>query len=536
MKLQMRLLLTVFALIITTNLFSQFVEINWQNCYGGSLFEECYDLTQTQNGYIIVGSSNSSDGDVMYNFGGSDCWLVKVDNSGGLDWVKSYGGSYGDGIFRIFHANANHFYLLCSSFSSDGDISIDPYPQSSDFWIVKIDDFGNIIWDKILGGNSDEQMWSGCLTSDGGIIAAGWTNSNDGDVSLNYGMYDMWLVKLNSSGEKEWDFSIGTPGLDFGNAIIQTSDGGYLVGGTSMMEEGGNLNCIPHSWQGEAILVKLDPDRNIEWQRCYGGTADDGIWDIKELADGYIFAGYASSNDGDITGWHGEGDIWIVKIDFNGNIIWQKCLGGYDFEFTDNIIPENDGSFTIIGSTESKTGDVTGNHSIDPDDNDIWIVRLSSEGELIWQQCIGGAANEMVRFGVLKTEENKYIIPGQTDWGPSYDVECTPYNGTYAAEYWLFEITDTTVGINEVDLPKTNIKIQPNPASSEINVIFQNTDHIADTKLECYNIYGQQVHTEKIWKGQQETRIDLRGWAKGLYFVVVRSGGKVAGTGRFVRK
>jgi len=320
-----KILFLVLMLSMQIYTVAQNFEINWQQCFGGAEIDYARDITKVIDGYLIAGEAKSNDGDVSFNHGVSDCWLIKTDTLGNLIWEKTFGGSLGEGIFRIFFADGNNYYLLCSSSSSDGDISNDTYPGTADFWILKIDSLGNILWDKILGGNGDDQLWTGTLTDDGGVLAFGWTGSEDGDVSVYYGLYDMWMVKLNSDGEKEWDFTIGTSGMDVGQAIIQTSDGGYLAGGTSRPKEGGNLTCVPHSFKAEAILVKLDSLRNIEWQYCYGGSEDEGITGLLETDNAYVFVAYTASNDGDVSGFHGTPgetcDIWIVKIDFFGNII-----------------------------------------------------------------------------------------------------------------------------------------------------------------------------------------------------------------------
>ena len=290
----MKNLFKILLIIIffSNNAFSQNLQINWQQCFGGSKIDIAKDIVLSGNCFLTVGYTGSNDGDVIYNHGDNDVWLIKTDSIGTLIWEKTYGGSSGDGGCRIIQADNNSFYILGDATSSDGDISNDPYPGNNDYWILKIDSTGNILWEKILGGNWHDELWTGTTTNDGGIVAFGWTGSEDGDVSVYYGLYDMWMVKLNSDGEKEWDFSIGTSGFDIGQAIIQTSDGGYLVGGSSMVEEGGNLTCIPHSYKAEAILVKLDSARNIEWQQCYGGSGDEGITGLREIEDGYIFVAY----------------------------------------------------------------------------------------------------------------------------------------------------------------------------------------------------------------------------------------------------
>ena len=465
------LMIKLLVLLFSNISFGQSLNINWQACYGGSGSDDADDLLELNNGYFILGTADSDDGDISYNHGGDDVWLIKIDNIGNLVWEKTFGGSVGDGGHRIFNSTDNTYYLLAGAYSSDGDISNDPYPESTDYWIVKIDSSGNILWDRIIGGNILDQLWTGTLTDDGGVVALGWSGSEDGDVTEHFGAYDMWMVKLNSEGEKEWDFTIGTNDFDYGQAIIQTSDWGFLVGGASTIGEGGNLTCVPHSYKPEAILFKLDSLRNIEWQNCYGGSEDDGITGLLEIDDGYIFIGHTLSNDGDVSGHHGitgeTGDIWVVKINFYGNIIWQKCLGGSRFEDGSKILRTEDSGFIIIGCTQSHDGDVIGNHTLSEYDHDIWVVKLSGEGDLLWQQCIGGIGNEIVDFGVIKKSDNNYVIAGQTDYGPSFDVECTPHAGNYP-DFWVFEITDTSTNIINNTTNEKVIKVYPNPAKDYV--------------------------------------------------------------------
>ncbi len=470
MKKQITFLLFLITLIIfATNAFCQNMIIEWQNCFGGSDMDYSMDIIPSDNGYIIVGNTYSDDGNVSINHGSNDIWLIRIDILGNILWEKSYGGSESDGCARIFGSDENNYYILGGGVSSDGDISYDPYPNSTDFWILKIDSMGDIIWDKVVGGNGMDYIWTGTKTNDGGVLALGWTGSDDGDVSVYYGSYDMWMIKLNSEGETEWDFTIGTSGFDYGQAIIQTSDGGYLVGGSSMVKEGGNLTCVPHSYKSDAILVKLDSLRNIEWQHCYGGSDYDGVYGIIETENGYVFSAYTDSNDGDVSGWHGDTDIWIVKIDFYGNIIWQKCLGGSNGEISYNIFQTNDTGFVILGQTRSYNGDVVGNHTLSEHDHDIWVVKLSGEGDLLWQQCIGGIGDERIDFGVIKMNDNNYVIACQTDYGPSYDVECTPHAGVMNyPDFWVFEIIDTSTNIINNTTNEKVIKVYPNPAKDYV--------------------------------------------------------------------
>ena len=448
------ILLVLFTQI--SCLFAQNYKLTWQRCFGGSNLEWPYDIVKVENGYFIAGGTGSNDGDISYSYGDGDGWLLRIDSLGNLLWEKTYGGTNSESFIRIIPTLDNAYYLLGSSWSSDGDISYDPYPDSPDYWIVKIDCTGNIIWDKIVGGSIGETLSSGSLTADGGVLAIGNTSSNDGDISVYYGGRDTWIVKISSDGNLEWDYTIGTDWVDYGMDAIQTSDGGYMFASFSeILPNGvGNINCVPHSYgYYEGVLFKLDKKLNIEWQRCYGGSNSDNIYRIQEIDSGYIFTGRASSNDGDISGWHSgydhlgypTSDIWIVKIDYEGNIIRQNCFGGSGDESASILLPTEDNGFAAFGVTTSYDGDVSGNHSSSEYDSDIWLIKLNSEGELTYQQCIGGARKERIDFGVVKKNDYDFIIAGQTNYGPSYDVQCTPHGQlpyNLDTDFWVFEIKD----------------------------------------------------------------------------------------------
>lgn len=470
--------------------------------------------------YLITGSTRSDDGDISHFHGTSDIWLVKISNTGDLLWEKTYGGSQGEGSVRIFEAGEGNFYIIGASNSSDGDVSDDPYPDSWDLWVLKIDYAGNIIWEEIYGGNGDETVWTGTTTADGGLVALVWTGSSDGDVSNHYGLYDAWMIKVNSEGEKEWDFTLGSPGQDVGQAIIQTSDGGFLVGISSILFEGGNITCTPYNIDySEAVLVKLDANLNIEWDRCYGGSKNDGATALAEVSDGYIMGGYAGSNDGDISGWHGNTDIWIVKVDFDGNIQWQKCLGGSDYDDVRKFYLDEFKNILCIGTTDSNNGDVSGNHSTGYNDGDIWIVNLDSAGELLWQQCFGGILNEELHFGFHYKGENNFVIAGETDYGPSFDVACSPHgiNGQ-DKDFWVFEVKDTMVSVQEHPALISTLSAYPNPAKDYMCFEYSGPNAEMPSSLKIFNIVGMALYNSLIYSSDTKMVWDTREMNPGIYF------------------
>jgi hypothetical protein len=515
----------LIIVLLKLSVSGQNLDIMWQQCYGGSEEELVYDATVINDKLYIVGATKSQDGDVSFNHGTADAWLIVTDTLGNIIWEKTYGGSNGDWFAKILPTDNNTIYLLGSTASSDGDISYDPYPGSRDIWVVKIDILGNILWEKVIGGGMIDNVESGALASDGGVVVFGWTGSQNGEVSINYGMYDMWLVKLNSDGDIEWEKSFGTDDFDYGTAIISTSDGGFLLGGTSTIGRGGNLTCIPFNLNAEAIILKLDSTGNIEWQNCYGGSGHDAIWGIQELIDGYILVGIGSSGDGDLTGsgWHGMSDIWVIKIDFYGNIIWQRCYGGSRFESALNIFSTTDNHFVIIGATQSQDGDITNNHSIMESNYDIWVLKINNVGDIITQKCFGGVGNDFILSGTLQKSDNNYVIAAYTNYGPSFDVGCTPYGGNGDIDYWVFEIMlDDTVNVITPVASTREIRVYPNPATTETWLHLPENITLEKARVELYSPTGRL-----LCKAQPTSyfhKIETANLPKGLYLVRVWNG------------
>ncbi len=364
-------------------------KIEWQKALGGSEYDVAHSVQQTSDGgYIVAGETYSSDGDVSGYHEGGDAWIVKLDKDGNIQWQKALGGSDWDVAYSVQQTSDGGYIVAGWTASNDGDVSGSGYHGERDIWIIKLDSSGNIQWQKALGGSDDD--WANGIqqTSDGGYIVAGGTYSNDGDVSGSgyHGKGDSWIVKLDSSGNIQWQKALGGSDDDWANSIQQTSDEGYIVAGwtasndgdVSGWHEGYDSHDYPYS---DCWVVKLDKDGNIEWKKALGGSGGDGAYSIQQTSDGgYIVAGWTASNDGDVSGWH-EGhneyniaysDYWVVKLDSSGNIEWQKALGGSGWDEAYSIQQTSDGGYIVAGWTESNDGDVSGNHG----EGDVWIVKL----------------------------------------------------------------------------------------------------------------------------------------------------------------
>ena len=355
--------------------------IQWENSYGGSQEDVAHAIQQTNDGgFIVAGSSNSNDFNVTGHHGDSltsDYWIVKLDSMGNIQWEKSLGGSNQDVAWAIKQTNDNGYIIAGSSCSTDGDVTGNN-DGGCHIWVVKLDSIGNIQWKKIYGGSKDNQAYDIQQTKDGGYIVAGFTESNDGDVTgYHGGMNDYWIVKLNDTGKIEWEKCYGGSNDDYANSIQQTNDYGYIIAGASNSVDSdvtGNHGGYDY-W-----IVKIDSLGNIQWEKSYGGSDEDVAQSIQQTSDGgYIVGGYTLSNDGDITTYYGGlGDYWMLKIDSIGNIQWQKSLGGSNtdggpYGAGGNIcIQQCNNNYLIIGTSLSNNDEVTGNHG----NGDIWLVKL----------------------------------------------------------------------------------------------------------------------------------------------------------------
>ena len=229
---------------------------------------------------------------------------------------------------------------------------------------------------------------------------------------------------------------------------------------------------------------KLNSLGTIEWQKCLGGTSDDLANCINQTIDGgYIIAGFSNSIDNDVTGNHNSDDYWIVKLDANGTIEWQKSLGGTFYDAAWFIQQTTDLGYIITGYSLSMDGDVTGNHG----NGDCWIVKLNSLGGIEWQKCLGGTSIDNAH-SIQQTTDDGFIIGGFSD---SNDGDVTGNHGNL--DYWIIKL-NSTVNVNELQNPISNFQITPNPFSTATNISFQLTSS-KGINFEIRDIEGRLIKT-----------------------------------------
>ncbi len=348
--------------------------ILWQHPYGGTRFDAAYFSIESNDNYLIAARTNSIDGDVNFSYGDIDAWLFLIDSASNIIWQKSYGGTNLDGIYGIANTIDHGYIAVGTTNSNDGVVAGNH--GFDDLWVLRLDSIGTLLWQKCLGGSLIEGAFCIIPTNDGNFLIGGYSGSNDGDVTLRHvGSVDFWVLEIDTSGNIIWQNTYGGSDDDFCRSIYQTLDGGYLLtGGANSID--GDISSVHGGINGDLWVVKIDSIGNIQWQHSYGGTDTEGASSLFENPFGHIIiTGTTGSNDGDVSGNHGAGDYWQIELDSSGNLLQQKCLGGYGIDWNSPSVLSFDGSTVLVGETESiNSGDVTGYHG---GYSDLWLVKLS---------------------------------------------------------------------------------------------------------------------------------------------------------------
>lgn len=363
----------------------------WSKTYGGTGNDTATNITKTSDGgYVISGYSRSTDGDITTNAGFHDFWLLKINNSGDIQWEKSHGFLGSDQAFNIFETAegnflATGFFDVSACKDSNGDPILCPgndlqnnndskKPQHGvgEYWAILMDSNGTKIWRKYFGGNLNDRSYDAVQTNDGGFLLAGQSESENGifDIHDDKGSYDFWLVRLDSNGTKLWTKSFGGAEIDQGYAITKTPDGNYIMVGDSRSEDQDVTS--PHGG-GDAWAIKFDDNGNKIWEKSYGGTAFDSARSIKPMTNGgYLISGFTRSTDGDIATNNGQNEIWVFMIDENGTLTFETTIGGSALDFGFDAIQTNNNEIIIVGNTESNDFDIISNQGI----KDLILIKI----------------------------------------------------------------------------------------------------------------------------------------------------------------
>ncbi|WP_370571816.1 disaggregatase related repeat-containing protein [Methanomethylovorans sp.] len=358
----------------------------WNKTFGG-IMDDANSVQQTSDGgYIVAGES--------WGGGGRDAWLIKVDSNGNQQWNKTFGESDIDYASSV-QQTSDGGYIIAGTTIQYG-------AGGEDAWLIKTDSSGNELWNKTFGGSNYDVANSVDQTSDGGYIVAG------GTVSYGAGDSDAWLIKVDSSGNQQWNETFGEARWDNAESVQQTSDGGYIIAG--------GTESYGASWM-DAWLIKTDSNGNQKWSKTFWNLADhwEYVYSVQQTADGeYILAGDSGYGDG------GSNDALLIKVDSNGNKKWSKIFDGTSSEGDNkfSVDQTSDGGYIVAGST----------NSYGAGEDDALLIKVDSNGNQQWNKTFGGSMPDSA-YSVQQTSDGGYIIAGTTR---SY--------GTGIGDAWLIKV------------------------------------------------------------------------------------------------
>ncbi|UEC42671.1 MAG: hypothetical protein METHAR1v1_760058 [Methanothrix sp.] len=290
-------------------------EVEWERTIGGPGRDEGWALVETKDGFVIAGVTDS------WGSGRRDLLLVKTDAEGYERWKKTFGGAGDDWGVALLETRDGFIAAGVTTSSGSG---------GSDGWIVKTDTDGNGEWEVFIGGSKDDGF-SSMVETGGGYVLAGTTES------YGAGGKDVWLVKTDLHGERIWEKTFGKSSDERGNSIIDLGDGLLVVGVTEDLGSGGR----------DLFLIKTDYEGEKLWEKTLGGPGDDGGMAALAVAGGVVILGQTDSQG------MGSQDLWLLKVSFEGDKIWEKTFGGRGFDLGRSIVSTKDGGMAVAGWTES---------------------------------------------------------------------------------------------------------------------------------------------------------------------------------------
>jgi hypothetical protein len=292
--------------------------VSWENSFGFAVSDIPYSIIQTNDdGYLLTGvldvSASNGQGDrnsILSRHAGGDYWVIKLNSNGVKQWSNYFGGSFTDTAYDAIQTEDDGYIIVGSSDSNDVDITNNR--GTYDFWIIKISATGSLVWEKSLGGSEIDEAHAISKSADGNYLIAGDTRSSDLNISQNNGAADLWVIKITPEGTLLWEKSLGGSNFDVGRSISKTQDNGFLISGSSRST---NASFSSNKGQNDAWVVKINNSGNLEWQKTIGGSEVDFFYDAVELNDQTVVAvGDSNSSNEDIYENKGFTDLLILKL------------------------------------------------------------------------------------------------------------------------------------------------------------------------------------------------------------------------------
>jgi hypothetical protein len=546
-----RTILFGFLLLSLNTLLAQ--DILWEKSYGGKHADYLFDAIATPDyGFILAGSSLSKKTGTKTedNRGDLDYWVWKMDEKGDFDWQKNFGGTGQDMLKCVILTNDGGFLLAGSSESGEGLDKKDKGWGETDFWIIKLNAKGGEEWQKTIGGSGQEELNSVVRTKDGGFVLAGSSDSGQsGDkTSKNYGGMDYWVIKVNNKGEIIWQNSFGGNYNDGLHSVVMTQDGGFLLGGSSNSTDTGT-KTQKNLGKSDYWLVKIDEKGQEQWQKTIGGTGDDQLTVVSELADGnFILGGNSNSesnNDKRSSNQSGT-DFWVLKLDKDSKeILWQETYNIAKVDILTSVVENDDHTILLGGYAQgeivkskskakspqalSPRAQSRGNKLNDDKKtveepkmkkgtDDYIAIKLNEKGEEVWRRDVGSDGQDIL-VKAIETRDGGYLMAGTSKSIMTADggVKATAdkATGKGSNDFWVVKLKDK----DKKKKTAAGVEAIPNPATDYTNVIV-GYDFTKGTAT-LVDIAGHLLQQFEIT--ERTIPIDLQGLPEGIYIVNIKT-------------
>ncbi|WP_042722602.1 T9SS type A sorting domain-containing protein [Flavobacterium sp. B17] len=535
------------ALFLCSALAIQAQEVIWQKDIKSSTQDFLSQVTTTiDQQYLITGStipSNNKQPSTINQNNGYDFHLIKLNQQGEEVWEKYFSGQNHDFLSATVNTQEGGFLLVGTSFSGKGLDKKEDSKGGSDIWLIRINEFGDELWQKTIGGTSDEEARAVIQTMDMGFFVAGNVAFGSAQGSLRepqgtkgYGSKDVLVVRLDKNGKELSQLVLGGKGLDEVEKMIPTKDGGALLGvysrssevkaGSVNMEAGSSktTNYQPKTsnnfGEGDYWIIKLSKDGKVEWEKNFGGNGDDHLRTLALTSTGYLIGGESrSERSGNKTVGIEEGtDLWLVSLDERGEEIWQKS---YNFKNRDVLM-----GMSVLHASDDKSskGILLGGYTqsegrIENDDETFWMLYLDQNGNEQWRKHVKGESRKREeRLSDIKLNRDGSIVLA----------------GTSAEELGEENWKIVKLGDKQIDqlIEKQDIKIYPNPVSDyayvEIGFDFNEADIV------LYDMGGRQLQSLKT--KNKVTKINTQNLIQGAYLIVIKTNTNKTANAKLIKK
>lgn len=517
------LTLSILCLLFTAH--AQDLHVEWTRFIGGTSYDEASDAIETSDkGIVFTGYTNSADGDIPLNTpdtatntNKSNLVIGKLDSNRQLSWVKVYGGSHADYGVKV-KETSDGFIILAYTESNDGDVT--NYHDLGDVWLLKTDKLGNLQWERAYGSPYSDWPMSIAQTHDGGYIVLATSAGAGGDVPIHYSnnsfYFDWFVFKTDSVGQIEWAKTLGGNSDEYqAGCILEANNGYYLVGGSRSRDH----DCTDTSWHSvmethyDSYLLHLDTVGNVLWNKSYGGSGGDVIYDAvwEESDSSLIMAASTTSNDYMIHNNHGSYDVWVFKTDQDGNLKWERTLGDAYWDEPRNIIKDADGGFMVSGKAGSTAPIPPGHYSTS---SNMWLFKLDSTGSVITQKIIGGTQTDWP--SAVTHFQNGYAAVGSTNALSFVEGISTTHHGPMD-DFFISVIDYFPVSVKQRVPLTPSLKVYPNPSGGRATIVLP--EKHKNGTLILTDVNGKQVYRQRISSDVDNVEISDKDIIAGTYLV-----------------